>query len=172
MMRDIYAVTLDDDVPLSEDTAGNIKEIAYLLFDEFTRYDKDLLSFEADNLIYNYLLEYYSYDKGKYVFRMLSDKNANDYRIFDPVILNDTAFGITTFPNSVTEAEILSHINRICHTLNLDYHFSITKTTYKKGLKERKDAIDKIKKEIYNRKKNNQGKSRVRAIIPLKRYRG
>ena len=171
-MRDIYAVTLDDDVPLSEDTTSNIEEIAYLLFDELTRYDKDVLSFEIDSLIYNYLLESYSYEKGKYVYRMLSDKNANDYRIFDPVMLSDTAFGITTFTDSITEAEILGHLHRICHSLNLDYRFSITKLSYNKGIKERKEAIDKLTNEISNRKNKNQGKNKVRTLISLKKYRG
>ena len=114
------------------------------------------------------MLETYSYEKGKYIFKMISDKRSNDYRVFDPVILSDTAFGITTFGNIITEAEILNNLKRICYSLKLDYHFSITKLSYKKGIKERKEAIDKLIKEINTRKKKHQGKNKVRALIPIK----
>ena len=164
-MREIYIIKLDDDIPLPSESVSVLKEAIYLLMDEISRYNWDILSFEEDNLIYNYLLETYSYNTGKYTFRMLSDRNNDDFRRYDPFILNDTTFGFTTYKDSLTEEKIASEFNRIMRNLNINCQYTISKIILNK--KERMQVLDKTNKAINDRNRKKKVKTRSKVFKNL-----
>ena len=50
-MRKIYTITLDDDVPLSGDTLSDIKEIAFWVYEEFTKYTVPIVCVDSDLIV-------------------------------------------------------------------------------------------------------------------------
>ena len=119
-MREIYVISLDDEIPLTENIRSNIREIAYLLFDEFNKYDREILSVDNDYLINNELYECFSSTSDKYVYRFTSDKSSIDYRMYEPFIIDDASFGFTTYKDSTTEEEVRYLLSSVSNTLNIN----------------------------------------------------
>ena len=128
-MKKIYTITLDDDIPLSESISSDIKQIAYFLFEEIDKYDRQILVVDDNrNLIRNELLE--SYNNGRYNFRFESEHtNIDNYR-YEPFLINDRSFGFTVYDGSITEEEILSLLNNVLIFFGLNYKFNIDSIYY------------------------------------------
>ena len=165
-MREIYVISLDDEIPLTENIRSNIREIAYLLFDEFNKYDREILSVDNDYLINNELYESFSSTSDKYVYRFTSDKSSIDYRMYEPFIIDDTSFGFTTYKDSTTEEEVRYLLSSVSNTLNFNYNFNISKKIYdNNNINNRLDAIDSLKNNKHNIKKLS--KKRVASIFSV-----
>ena len=123
-MKKIYTITLDDEVPLSDVVSSDIKEIAYFLFEEIDKYDRQILVVDDDrNLIRNELLE--TYRDGRYNFRFESEHtNIENYR-YEPFLFNDRSFGFTVYDGSIDEEEILELLNGVLIFFGLNYKFNI-----------------------------------------------
>lgn len=123
-MKKIYTITLDDEIPLSESISSDIKEIAYFLFEEIAKYDRQILVVDDDrNLIRNELLE--SYHNGRYIFRFDSEHtNIENYR-YEPFLINDRSFGFTVYNGSIEEEEVLSLLNNVLLFFGFNYKFNI-----------------------------------------------
>ena len=123
-MKKIYTITLDDDIPLSESISSDIKEIAYFLFEEIAKYDRQILVVDDDrNLIRNELLE--SYHNGRYNFRFDSEHTDIDNYRYEPFLINDRSFGFTVYDGSIDEEEIQSLLNNVLIFFRLNYKFNI-----------------------------------------------
>ena len=128
-MKKIYTITLDDEVPLSDVVSSDIKEIAYFLFEEIDKYDRQILVVDDDrNLIRNELLE--TYRDGRYNFRFESEHtNIENYR-YEPFLFNDRSFGFTVYDGSIDEEEIQSLLNNVLIFFGLNYKFNIDSIYY------------------------------------------
>lgn len=165
-MREIYVISLDDEIPLTDNVGSNIREIAYLLFDEFNKYDREILSLDNDYLINNELYESYSSTSDKYIYRFTSDKSSIDYRMYEPFIIDDTSFGFTTYKDSTTEEEVRYILSSVSNTLNFNYNFNISKKIYNNNnINNRLDAIDSLTNNKHNIKKLS--KKRVASIFSV-----
>lgn len=165
-MREIYVISLDDEIPLTDNVGSNIREIAYLLFDEFNKYDREILSLDNDYLINNELYESYSSTSDKYIYRFTSDKSSIDYRMYEPFIIGDTSFGFTTYKDSTTEEEVRYILSSVSNTLNFNYNFNISKKIYNNNnINNRLDAIDSLTNNKHNIKKLS--KKRVASIFSV-----
>ena len=167
-MKEIYAFALDDEIPLSEDTNSNIREIAFLLYDELNRYDRNILCTEDDNLVYNCLFETYSNTKNKYIYRFMSDKSKTDYRLYEPFIINDRTFAITVYKYSINEDEMTVLIRRIISSLNLKYKFNIKTEEYTGNkINNRYDAIELLNNRLNNKIVKKRVKTRTNSILSV-----
>lgn len=128
-MKKIYTITLDDDVPLSEDTISNIKEIAYFLFEEIDKYDRKILVVDDNhNLIRNELLE--SFVNGKYNFRFESEHtNIDNYR-YEPFLIDNRSFGFTVYDGSIDDNEIFLLLRNVLSFFGFNYKFNIDSLYY------------------------------------------
>ena len=167
-MKEIYAFTLDDDIPLSNDVFSHIREIAVLLYDELNIFDRNILCTEDDNLIYNYLLEVYSNNNVNCSYKILSDKFKEDYRKFEPFIIGNRTFAITVYKDSISVDEIQLYLNRIINSLNLNYNFNITTQEYNgRSIKNRYDAIELLISKIDSKKVKKKVKMRTNSILSV-----
>ena len=167
-MKKIYILTLDDDIPLTFDVSNNLREIAYLLYSELDNYYKEVLyNVEKDRrLILN---ELHDINNGsKYVYRFISENNTLDYRMYEPFIINNNAFGFTVNSESITDEELQNVLNYVLNITNLNYHFKISSTFYNENnLNNRFNAINKLlNREEYNiENENKYVKTRKKTIF-------
>ena len=167
-MKEIYAFTLDDDIPLSNEVSSYLREIAVLLYDELNIFDKNILCTEDDNLIYNYLLETYSNETHSYVYKLLSDRANSDFRLYEPFVLNDRTFAITIYKDSVSMEEMQYYLNRIMNSLRLNYKFNIITEEYNgRSIKNRYDAIELLISKIDSKKVKKKVKMRTNSILSI-----
>lgn len=167
-MKEIYAFTLDDDTPLSTDVCSHIREIAVLLYDELNIFDRNILCTEDDNLIYNYLLEKYSYETHSYIYKLFSDRANCDFRLYEPFVLNDRTFAITVYKDSISMEEMQYYLNRIMNSLQLDYKFNITTEEYiSKSIKDRYNAIELLISKLDHKKTKKKVKMRTNSILSM-----
>ena len=165
-MKEIYVISLDDDVPLPSTTYSDIRQVAYLLYDELDRYDKHILCIDDDDtLIRNDLYEIYSTISNTYTYRFDSDKSNINYKKYEPFIINDRSFGFTVYENSVTKEEIYLMLNRAISFLkiNSNYKFNISSIKYSNP-DDRFKAIDSLIKKDY---KNDRSKVLKKQIKPI-----
>ena len=160
-MKKIYTITLDDEIPLSESVSSDIREIAYFLFEEIAKYDREILAVEdkKENLIKNELLE--SFVNSRYNYRFESEhSNIENYR-YEPFLINDRSFGFTVYDGTISEEEIMHLLKTTLAFLKLNYTFNIDSVYYddqhvsgrlsaysflKSGY-VRHDGVEKIKKK-------------------------
>lgn len=143
-MKRIYTFTLDDDVPLSNNVGSDIREIAYWLFTELSRYEKPVLCIEDDKKLYEN--ELYDIDLGnKYIYKFTSDNSKIDYRLFEPFMISDTSFGFTVYDGSITDDEILEVLNHVLKIIHLNYKFTMYSKSYDDSdINNRLDTINRI----------------------------
>lgn len=129
-MKKIYTITLDDEIPLSDNIISDVKEIAYCLFEEIDKYDRPILVIDdkKNNLIKNELLE--SFNGTKYNYRFQSENSKIEKYLYEPFLINDKSFGFTVYDGSITDEEVLSFLNTIQTMLNFNYKFNIDSVYY------------------------------------------
>ncbi len=128
-MKKIYTITLDDEIPLSESISSDIKEIAYCLFEEIDKYDRQILVVDDNrNLIRNELLE--SYKNGRYNYKFESENSSIDNYKYEPFVIDNKSFGFTVYDGTISEEEILLFLNNVLNFLGLKYKFSIDSIYY------------------------------------------
>ena len=169
-MKKIYTITLDDDVPLSDDTYySNVREIAFWLYEELGKFDHQILCIDndkemnADGLRKNEL-----YDvpyNGGYVYRFDSDNvKGIDNRLFEPFVLDNKTFGFTVYDGSISDSELAIILDGVLKILQLNHHYSINSVLYDDtNIKNRFKAIEAISQE---EKPQNNVKKLVK--VPLK----
>ena len=167
-MKKIYSLTLDDDVPLSENTGSDIRAVAFWLFDELANFDKQIICFDGEKetndqgLIRNELFDIKCQDK--YMYRFTSDCSKIDSRMFEPFILSDRAFAFTVNEGTITDGEIVVILEKILGLLKLNYKFNIDSIFYDdKNIKNRYAAIEKL----LNSKNEVQVKTKKRTKLQL-----
>ena len=152
-MKEMYAISLDDDIPLEKQDINNVKIICYLLFDEIKDLNPDVVIYDelyidrAGNkaeIAENELLDDY-YEDGNCYYHFLSEEDNNDYRKYNPFIINDNVFGFTVNDGIVNDKIICQIINDIQKLLKTNYHFSL-KSYYYHTNDERYNIIEDIRK--------------------------
>ena len=160
-MREIYAIAIDDDVPLPSEVGSDLRVIAYLVYDELNRFETHTLCADDDNLLNNYLLETYSQYERKYIYKFISDKSNEDYRMYEPIVINNTCFGLTVYKNSITEEDLRRILARVQQTLNLHYEFKIISEEYKDNkISSRFKAIENLTYRLKAKKAKKRTKTR------------
>ena len=166
-MKEIYAITLDDDVPLSSEVNNDIREIASLLYDELDRYDYHILLLRDDNkLLRNDLLESYSYADNTYHYSFVSDKSSVDYRLYEPFMLNSRTFAFTAYEDTVKEDDILTALYKAMRFLGKEYKFKIASIKYEAN-KDRNNAISKLSTNIKQNKEKKLVRKRINPILTM-----
>lgn len=141
-MKKIYTISLDDDIPLSNITASDVKEIAYCLFEEIDKYDRKILVVDDDKTLFRNQL-YETYVNGEYRYRFESENSSiSNYR-YEPFLINDRSFGFTVYDEAISENEILAILNGVLAFLSLRYSFNINGIYYKDDIANGRMAIFK-----------------------------
>lgn len=167
-MKRIYTITLDDDdIPLSHNIGSDIREIAYWIYEELSKFDEQILCIDIDQdkskdgLLKNELYDIPS--KEGYIYKFDSDLKDIDNRIFEPFVLDDKTFGFTIYDGRLTDGEISIILDGILKLLKMNYKYTIDSVVYDdKSMKNRFNAIDKL----MNKKDVNNSKKRVK--VPAK----
>ena len=168
MMREIYAIELDDDIPLSNDVISNLKEIAFLTYDELNKYDNHVFCADDDNLIINDLLEVYKEETGTYHYTFLSDKTGTDYRLYEPFLVNGKTFAFTVYKDSIRKEDIEYTITSVLSMLSLKYKFKIMTIDYTgKRIENRFNAIDTLTDQLMPKKVKKRIKLRPHSILSM-----
>ena len=166
-MKEIYVISLDDDVPLRSSTYGDIRQIAYLLYDNLDCRNGHILCIDNDNtLIRNELYEVYSSTNDTYTYRFASDRSNIDYRKYEPFMINNNSFGITVYEDSITKDELYLMLMQAISFLDFKkcgYKFNITSIKFNNSNDRFKAIDDFIKKDI----KNTKSKVLKKQIRPI-----
>lgn len=173
-MKKIYSITLDDDVPLSDNIGSDIREIAFWLYEELGKFNKPIVCFDSEKTIdKSGLIKNELYDirnNGKYEYKFASDYSKVDSRMFEPFVLNNNTFAFTTYDGAISDTEIAVILENVLKILRLDYHFSIDSITYDdKSIRNRFGAIDKLtkKKKIEQVKVKKRTKLQIQPIVSM-----
>jgi len=168
-MKKIYTVTLeDDDIPLQHNISSDIREIAYWVYAELGKFDKQILCIDNDReLNANGLIKNELYDiatKEGYIYKFDSDLKNVDSRLFEPFILGAKTFGFTVYEDSISDSELCIIIDNILKLLRMNYKYSVSSILYDdKNIKNRFKAIDRI---MNTENSNSDVKKRVK--LPIK----
>ena len=168
-MKKIYTITLDDDVPLSGNIGSDIREIAFWIYEELSKFSEPILCMDDDRDISNSgLIKNELYDisfEGKYIYKFTSDMKNVDKRMYEPFVLNDTSFGFTVYDGSISDTEVAIILENILKLLKFNYKFNIDSIVYNDSKKaNRLLAIN----EIMNKKEMIQASSKKRVKVRLK----
>ena len=172
-MKRIYTVTLDDDdIPLSHNIGSDIREIAYWIYEELSKYDEQILCVDNDQamnsegLIKNELYDISS--KDGYIYKFDSDLKNIDSRVFEPFILSDKTFGFTVYENSLSGSELSVILDSILKLLRMNYAYSINSILYDdKNIKNRFKAIDNISRQEVNTDVKKRVKVPAKALVSM-----
>ena len=153
-MKNIYMISLDDDVPLSQSIRDEMRLLCYLVYDEIRRLDYENVSpiLCNDGIDYNELLE--SYNNGEFHYRfMYNDIESGKH---EPFMINDTSFGFTINNDSISEDEIWHIIENYKKMIKFTYNLKLKKYSYEddKKHKNRLITLKKIISEKSNKKED------------------
>ena len=168
IVKKIYTVSLDDDIPLSDKVLNEIKMLCFLIYDEFKIVyfggDKEILC-DEEGLIYNELLEAYSDHEFHYRFKY------NDYSSgkYEPFMIDDTSFGFTVNSESITVEEVSKMIDHYKKILDIDYKFTLSSYEYlDNSKKDRLITLKKILSDINSKKQKEDVKDKyIKILKPL-----
>lgn len=166
-MKKIYIVSLDDDVPLSDETLNKIKVLCYLVYDSIKELECDEYSKTLDiesNIIYNELLETKKGDSYIYEFKY----NNCEFGKYEPFMVNNTSFAFTVNSDKLSENELADIIEKSQKFAMFHFNFKIDSITYeydKKG-KNRLMAL-KMLNSNYNNTSKKQVKIRTKSLFTL-----
>ena len=172
-MKRIFMVSLeDDDVPLSHNITNDIREIAYCVHEDLSKFDERILCIDdgkrtsQDGLRKNELYEKPTING--YVYRFDSDLTSSiDSRLFEPFILSDRAFGFTVYENSISGSEIQVIIDNVLKLLRMNYKYTLNSMVYDdNNIKNRFNAIDHfVEKPEVNEKVKKRVRSPIKALV-------
>ena len=173
-MKELYVISLDDDIPLQSNIANDIRQIAYFLYDELDRYDRHILCIDDDNsLIRNELYEVYlNSNDTQCTYKFTSDKSSIDYRHYEPFMIDDRSFGFTIYEGSLTTDEIVSSLNTVLFFLHLNkekYQFNISSIKYNTFDERMKIIADIAQTNLKNNVKKR--KKTFKPILPILQFR-
>lgn len=158
-MRKIYIVTLENEDTHSIIDSSIVKGIAYFLYQEIDKFDREILctnEFNYEGLIKN---ELYETDLGnKYIYKFISEKEINKdyYYLFDPFMISNNSFAFTTYSESIEEQEISYLLDYILKLIEKKYKYQIEYIYYDEKIADsRYDTISlltKRKKDIVKKR--------------------
>lgn len=130
-MKKIYTFTLDDDIPLSDIVKGDIKLIAYYLYEKI--HDMDYGSDTPILVSNNFLKVNHLYEKKDYqgyIYYFESEHMNSDSKMFNPTLINDLTFGITVYEDRIDDNKIYELLRDTMMMLKLRYNFRISSNLY------------------------------------------
>ncbi len=164
-MKKIYMLTLDDEVPLLGDTGNNVREIAYLLYQELIAAGY-VLDSDTDRITINQLNEIF---RGNgYTYRFLSEESPKDYRDYEPFIVDGKSFGFTVEDGSLDEDTLLA---MLCYVLGLaqfaEYRFRVKSAVYNEKIySNRYYTIDRLISDGVETTKKSDNNKKSRVLFP------
>ena len=175
MKKRIYTFTSDDEYPSRID---DVKVIANLLFEELRNIDYESsnpILINSKNLVINYLYSYIIHGNDcKHVFA--SENKGPNCKFYDPLLIDDHTFGITTNIDIITAEKIKAVLKNVLDMIEymtgFRYTFKIDFVDY--YAKDDDDesnrilAIDEIRRRKRVKiKEDISGKNRKKLLAPI-----
>ena len=166
-MKRIYVVSLDDEVPLSQELIDSMKVLGFLVYEEIMGMEdsgiKNIL--HHDNIKYNELLE--KKENNRYTHRFTN--NTPETGVYEPFMVNDRAFAFTINDGKLSVQDIENIIDRVKIYVDEYDKVNIDSVTYQEDAKNkhRLIAIRKLLTKDYGNKEDKKIKTRVKSILSL-----
>ena len=166
-MEKIYTISLDGDIPLSDNLLNEIKLLCFLVYDSIKNLEYDNIDpiLCNDGVIYNELIDSRVGNQYDYHFTY------NDFESgkYEPFMIDNTSFGFTINGDMLTDDKLLEIIGDCKKILRINYNFKVYKYKYDddKKHKNRLIALKKIllDKNIYN--EDNKKDKYKKVLKPL-----
>lgn len=148
MKKKIYTFTLEDDEYPSKIIKNNLKVIAALMYEELEVRDfenPNAILIHSKNLIKNELYEVRIGNEYEYSFG--SEKSQIDHKMYEPLIIDETSFGITVIDEKINDYDMYKVLSSVLKLACLDYKFKMSSVSYdSKNIDDESNRISTIKK--------------------------
>lgn len=143
MMKKIYTLTLDDDVPLSSRVIDDIKVICFLVYEDMNSFEdkKGHPVLLTNGISTNTLYETRLADEYTHHFKYNDITEAN----YEPFMIGDDSFAFTVSDGTITDETVLRSLEDAKRMINVEYNFKLETLTYEED-KHNKNRLVAIKK--------------------------
>ena len=164
-MKKIYTISLDDEIPLSDELLNEIKMLCFLVYDsiKILEYDEIEPILNYDGIIYNELLE--SYSNGCFHYRFTYDNYESGK--YEPFMIDNKSFGFTVNDSKLDDEELVKILDENKKMLNMKYNFKVNAYVYKDD-KKHKNRLITLKRILMDKlNKENRKDKHIRSLKPI-----